>query len=147
LFVICVMSPYSLHHFMMFWFFKIATFCLLIFATFTLHRQLAHLCSWICLKAFRGESRTWSSINTWMLVNLTKVNSFYLFLYCAFYSLVDGFALWCLMNSHIRTLVATIVDLIMLSSLILSFFSFANCVVECAFVICFFVPLHIASLP
>ncbi len=57
-----------------------------------------------------------------MSVSSTKVNSFYCPFCCVFYSLVDGFALWCLMNSHIHTLVATIVDLIVLSSLILSFF-------------------------
>jgi hypothetical protein len=38
------------------------------------------------------------------------------------------------MNFNICTLVTTIVDLIMLSSLMLSFLSFANCVVECAFI-------------
>jgi hypothetical protein len=50
------------------------------------------------------------------------------------------------MNSHIRTLVVTIVDLILLSIFILSSFYFVNHVVKCVF-ICFLVPSHVASLP
>jgi len=75
-----------------------------------------------------------------------EINSFYCPLCCAFYSLVDGFTLWCLMNSHIHTLVAIVVDLIVLFSLILSSFSFVDHIIECVF-ICFLVPSHVASLP
>jgi len=78
-------------------------------------------------------------------MNSMKVNSFYCPLCCVLCSLVDDFALWCLMNPHIHTLVATIVDLIMLFSLILSSFFFIDQVVECAFIY-FLVPSHVASL-
>jgi hypothetical protein len=73
---------------------------------------------------------------------LNKSISFYSPLCCVYV----GFTLWCLMNSHIHTLVAFVVDLIMLSTLILLSFSFVDHVVECVFIY-FLVQSIIASLP
>jgi len=81
-------------------------------------------------------------------LSLNKLNQGKFFLFSSllcFCSLVDGFALWCLMNSHIHTLVAIVVDLIMLSSFILSSLSFVNRVINCAFIY-FIVPSPVASL-
>jgi hypothetical protein len=80
-------------------------------------------------------------------VNELDEGNFFIFSYLlCFYSLVNGFALWCLMNSHISTLFGIVVDLIVLSNFILSSFFFVDHVIERVF-ICILVPSLVVSLP
>jgi uncharacterized protein (DUF983 family) len=54
-----------------------------------------------------------------MSTSSTEVNSFYSPFYYGLCSIIDGYALWYLMNFHIWTHVAIVVDLIVLCNLIL----------------------------